>query len=61
MTKDYQRNLIDWAEKSDMLRENPVTVVRLFGHRVQIIIRQVILSVAHPIGDRRMFQWEQNM
>lgn len=41
---------LDWAEKCELLRNNPVTSVRLFDHRVHAFINQVILTDAQPFG-----------
>ncbi|XP_062606605.1 uncharacterized protein LOC134268370 [Saccostrea cucullata] len=41
---------LDWAEKSDILRKNPVTVARMFENRFHIFQRDVILSPSNPIG-----------
>ena len=38
------------AERSKHLRENPVTGVRMFQHRVEGFFSQYILSDAHPLG-----------
>lgn len=41
---------MDWSEKNEVLRSNPVTVARMFDHRFQIFHKEVILSPAEPIG-----------
>ncbi|XP_052681371.1 uncharacterized protein LOC128162243 [Crassostrea angulata] len=41
---------MDWSEKNDVLRSNPVTVARMFEHRFQIFHKEVVLSPAQPIG-----------
>lgn len=41
---------MDWTEKSEILRSNPVTVARMFEHRFHIFMRDVILSPSEPIG-----------
>ncbi|XP_062594109.1 uncharacterized protein LOC134255598 [Saccostrea cucullata] len=41
---------LDWSEKSEILRSNPVTVARMFEHRFHIFQKNVILSPAKPIG-----------
>ena len=41
---------LDWAEKNEILRNNPVTVARMFDHRFHVFQRDVILSPANPIG-----------
>ncbi|XP_065926121.1 uncharacterized protein [Magallana gigas] len=42
---------LDWSEKSEILRRNPVTVARMFEHRFHLFQREVILSPANPIGN----------
>ncbi|XP_062581095.1 uncharacterized protein LOC134242909 [Saccostrea cucullata] len=41
---------MEWSEKNEILRCNPVTVARMFEHRFQIFHKEVILSPAEPIG-----------
>ena len=41
---------LDWSDKSDILRSNPVTVARMFEHRFHIFQKDVIMSPAEPIG-----------
>ncbi|XP_061170933.1 uncharacterized protein LOC133180419 [Saccostrea echinata] len=41
---------LDWSEKSEILRSNPVTVARMFEHRFHIFQKNVIMSPAKPIG-----------
>ena len=40
---DEQLDTMDWSEKVNYLKRNPVTVVRQIDHKV-------ILSEMHPIG-----------
>ncbi|XP_062616868.1 uncharacterized protein LOC134278575 [Saccostrea cucullata] len=42
---------LDWSEKSEVLRSNPVTVARMFEHRFHMFQRHVILSPSKPIGN----------
>ncbi|XP_062571478.1 uncharacterized protein LOC134233522 [Saccostrea cucullata] len=42
---------LDWSEKSEILRSNPVTVARMFEHRFHMFQRHVILSPSKPIGN----------
>ncbi|XP_052700234.1 uncharacterized protein LOC128177537 [Crassostrea angulata] len=42
---------LDWSEKSEILRRNPVTVARMFEHRFHVFQKEVILSPANPIGN----------
>ncbi|XP_052690977.1 uncharacterized protein LOC128168860 [Crassostrea angulata] len=42
---------LDWSEKSDILRRNPVTVARMFEHRFHVFQREVIMAPANPIGN----------
>ena len=41
---------MDWTEKSEILRSNPVTVARMFEHRFHVFLRDVIMSPSEPIG-----------
>jgi len=41
---------LEWAEKCDILRSDPVTAVRMFDHRVNAFLSKVIRSPANPIG-----------
>lgn len=41
---------LDWTQKSEILKSNPVTVARMFEHRFHIFLHEVILSPAEPIG-----------
>lgn len=41
---------MEWSEKNEILRCNPVTVARMFDHRFQVFHKEVILSPAEPIG-----------
>lgn len=41
---------IDWETHCKIIASNPVTAARMFEHRVQSFITQVILSPAQPIG-----------
>ena len=41
---------LDWAEKNEVLRSNPVTVARMFEHRFHVFQSEVIFSPAEPIG-----------
>ncbi|XP_062580569.1 uncharacterized protein LOC134242498 [Saccostrea cucullata] len=47
---DRDPNEMDWSEKNEVLRCNPVTVARMFEHRFQIFHKEVILSPCEPIG-----------
>ncbi|XP_052695810.1 uncharacterized protein LOC128174255 [Crassostrea angulata] len=42
-------DLLDWTEKNEILRSNPVTVARMFEHRFRIFQRDVIHSPSEPI------------
>ncbi|KAE8287245.1 hypothetical protein D5F01_LYC15214 [Larimichthys crocea] len=42
---------LDWNAKCDILRSNPVTVMRLFEKRVDTLMTNLILSPAQPIGE----------
>ncbi|XP_052719793.1 uncharacterized protein LOC128191648 [Crassostrea angulata] len=41
---------MDWAEKNEVLRSNPVTVARMFEHRFHVFQTEVIFSSSQPIG-----------
>ncbi|XP_065928750.1 uncharacterized protein [Magallana gigas] len=47
---DRNPDQMEWSEKNDVLRSNPVTVARMFEHRFQMFHKEVILSPADPIG-----------
>lgn len=42
---------LDWITKCDILRSNPLTVIRMFEKRVEALMRDLILSPAQPIGE----------
>ncbi|XP_029987916.1 uncharacterized protein LOC115417874 [Sphaeramia orbicularis] len=42
---------LDWKAKCDILRSNPVTVMRMFEKRVDSLMSELILSTAQPIGE----------
>ncbi|XP_062600922.1 uncharacterized protein LOC134262538 [Saccostrea cucullata] len=42
---------LDWSEKSEILRSNPVTVARMFEYRFHMFQTNVILSPSKPIGN----------
>ncbi|KAJ8367170.1 hypothetical protein AAFF_G00324490 [Aldrovandia affinis] len=41
---------LDWNEKCEILRSNPVTVMRMFEKRVDALMTDLILSPAQPIS-----------
>ncbi|KAJ8378741.1 hypothetical protein AAFF_G00236610 [Aldrovandia affinis] len=41
---------LDWNVKCEILRSNPVTVMRMFEKRVDALMTDLILSPAQPIG-----------
>ncbi|XP_071943845.1 uncharacterized protein [Antedon mediterranea] len=47
-----QRNIeeLEWADKCNLLKSNPVTVARMFDKRFHTYLKNVILSQAQPIG-----------
>nr|XP_022305765.1 uncharacterized protein LOC111112528 [Crassostrea virginica] len=47
---DRKPTELDWSDKSEILRSNPVTVARMFEHRFHIFQREVIMSPSKPIG-----------
>ncbi|KAJ7984091.1 hypothetical protein DPEC_G00363740 [Dallia pectoralis] len=42
---------LDWAEKCDILRSNPVTTMRMFDKRIDALMTQLLLGPAQPIGE----------
>ena len=52
--KDYTDNEIqhmNWQQKSDLIKSDPVTCARNFEHMVQLFIRDVLKSKLVPIGE----------
>lgn len=47
--REVDFNTLDFAEKCDILRSNPVTAVRLFYHRINKLMH-LLKSPAHPLG-----------
>ncbi|XP_071476043.1 uncharacterized protein [Diadema antillarum] len=43
-------NDLDWTDKCNLLKSNPVTVARMFDKRFHAFLNKVILSEAEPIG-----------
>ncbi|XP_052678330.1 uncharacterized protein LOC128159314 [Crassostrea angulata] len=43
-------DLLDWSEKNEVLKSNPVTVARMFEQRFHVFQKDVILSPSEPIG-----------
>ncbi|XP_006815908.1 uncharacterized protein LOC102803256, partial [Saccoglossus kowalevskii] len=43
-------NDLDWSQKCEILRQNPVTAARMFDHRFHYFLTHVIMSSARPIG-----------
>lgn len=41
---------MDWSEKNEVLKSNPVTVARMFEHRFHIFQTKVIFYPSEPIG-----------
>ncbi|XP_043953976.1 uncharacterized protein LOC122820538 [Gambusia affinis] len=41
---------LQWAEKCELLRRNPVTAARMFDFRWHVFVREVLMSPANPIG-----------
>nr|XP_054591529.1 uncharacterized protein LOC129155826 [Nothobranchius furzeri] len=41
---------LEWADKCDLLRRNPVTAARMFDFRWHVFLREVLMSPANPIG-----------
>lgn len=47
---DRDPEMLDWSEKNEILKSNPVTVARMFKHRFRIFQRDVINSPSESIG-----------
>lgn len=47
---DRDPDELDWTDKNEILRSNPVTVARMFEHSFHIFQRDVINSPSEPIG-----------
>uniref|UniRef100_A0A3B3YQH8 ATP-dependent DNA helicase n=1 Tax=Poecilia mexicana TaxID=48701 RepID=A0A3B3YQH8_9TELE len=41
---------LQWAEKCELLRRNPVTAARMFDFRWHVFVKEVLMSPANPIG-----------
>ncbi|XP_070407786.1 uncharacterized protein [Nothobranchius furzeri] len=41
---------LEWADKCELLRRNPVTAARMFDFRWHVFLREVLMSPANPIG-----------
>ncbi|XP_074521382.1 uncharacterized protein LOC141787083 [Halichoeres trimaculatus] len=41
---------LEWADRCDLLRSNPVTAARMFDFRWHCFLREVLMSPAEPIG-----------
>ncbi|XP_076132870.1 uncharacterized protein LOC143114916 [Alosa pseudoharengus] len=41
---------LEWADKCEMLRRNPVTAARMFDFRWHCFLKDVLMSPSHPIG-----------
>ena len=46
---------LDWNAKCDILRSNPVTVMRLFAKRVDALMNNLIMSDGQPVGEVKDF------
>ncbi|XP_047245588.1 uncharacterized protein LOC124882907 isoform X2 [Girardinichthys multiradiatus] len=42
---------LNWSEKCDILRSNPVTTMRMFDKRVEALFRDLLFSPAKPLGE----------
>uniref|UniRef100_A0A669CL00 ATP-dependent DNA helicase n=1 Tax=Oreochromis niloticus TaxID=8128 RepID=A0A669CL00_ORENI len=42
---------LDWSEKCEILRSNPVTTMRMFDKRVEALFRDLLFSPAQPLGE----------
>ena len=41
---------LEWADRCELLRRNPVTAAKLFDFRWHCFLREVLMSVCNPIG-----------
>ncbi|XP_042601481.1 uncharacterized protein LOC122140744 [Cyprinus carpio] len=41
---------LQWADRCELLRRNPVTAARMFDFRWHCFLREVLMSSSHPIG-----------
>ncbi|XP_053179094.1 uncharacterized protein LOC128362380 [Scomber japonicus] len=41
---------LEWADKCELLRRNPVTAARMFDYRWHVFLREVLMSPSNPIG-----------
>ncbi|XP_058494640.1 uncharacterized protein LOC131465769 [Solea solea] len=41
---------LEWADRCDLLRRNPVTAARMFDFRWHVFLNEVLKSPLHPIG-----------
>ena len=41
---------LDWADRCELLRRNPVTAARMFDYRWNCFLKEVLMSPSHPIG-----------
>nr|XP_057908359.1 uncharacterized protein LOC131104820 [Doryrhamphus excisus] len=41
---------LEWADRCDLLRRNPVTAARMFDFRWHVFLKEVIMSLSQPIG-----------
>ncbi|CAJ1060221.1 uncharacterized protein LOC121898666 isoform X1 [Xyrichtys novacula] len=41
---------LEWADKCDLLRRNPVLAARMFDYRWHLFLKEVLMSPANPIG-----------
>lgn len=42
---------LDWSEKCEVLRSNPVTTMRMFDKHVEALLRDLLFSPAQPFGE----------
>lgn len=42
---------LDWPTKCHILNSNPVTAMRMFDKRIDALVRDLLMSPAHPIGE----------
>ena len=49
---------LEWADRCELLRKNPVTAPRMFDFRWHCFLREVLMSPCHPIGKIKDYRVE---
>lgn len=48
---DDEVALLNWKEKSDLIKSDPVTCARYFDYRIQCFLNTVLKNDSHPVGE----------